>query len=762
MNESKRNQDRRQSEPSEGGISIGDIYFVLFRRKWVILTCALAGILAGGILLLLKPPQYQSEAKLYIRYVVESQVPTASGSDTSMRSPDAGGAAILNTEAEILTSLDLANEVVSAIGAEKILGSKAGSVADTNAAAAMVMANLIPELPYRGSVIHLSFQHPDPVIAQSVLGEIIGAYFKKHAEMHQGTGMVGDFLTEETKRLRAELDETDRQLKEAKRSAGIISIEDSHKASAEFISKVRQELLGAEADLAEHRAVLKQMGGVVPTHTEDTDNSASVPPGIALDYRTICKLLSQAQQKEQDDLLKYPETSPFMVEVRNQITKAEASKKHLEDQYPALTNVSVAAVSVGPASTSGIDQNAEIVKVAALEARTNSLHFQLDHAMADAAKVDEMETPISDLQRRKEVQEANLRRFLGSLEQSQIDRELGVGSSGNISIVQSPSPPIKARPKSVKKKVAMAVAGGFGAGLAFAFLMELLVDRTIKRSVEVEKKLHLPLFISIPDASANGSANGSHKPAPANQKLLANGHDEDDELAVVPIGSRGATNGNGIAPWDRRHALHRFYEGLRDRLIVNFEVRNLTHSPKLVAVTSCHKGAGVSTIAAGLAASLSETGDGNVLLVDMNFEQGAAQQFYKGKPGCGLEDALETETRSNALVEGNLYVATERVGDGRLPRVVPRRFANLMPKLKASDYDYIIFDMPPVSQTSVTPRLAQLMDMVLLVIEAEKTNQDVVKQAKALLAESRANVSAVLNKTHTYVPKQLHQDVLND
>jgi len=27
-----------------------------------------------------------------------------------------------------------------------------------------------------------------------------------------------------------------------------------------------------------------------------------------------------------------------------------------------------------------------------------------------------------------------------------------------------------------------------------------------------------------------------------------------------------------------------------------------------------------------------------------------------------------------------------------------------MPKLKASDYDYIIFDMPPVTQTSMTPR----------------------------------------------------------
>ena len=85
-----------------------------------------------------------------------------------------------------------------------------------------------------------------------------------------------------------------------------------------------------------------------------------------------------------------------------------------------------------------------------------------------------------------------------------------------------------------------------------------------------------------------------------------------------------------------------------------------------------------------------------------------------------------------------------------------------MPKLKASDFDYIIFDMPPVSQTSVTPRLAGLMDMVLLVIESEKTNRDTIQRATALLAESKANVSTVLNKVKTYVPTRLHQEFLDD
>jgi Mrp family chromosome partitioning ATPase len=217
-----------------------------------------------------------------------------------------------------------------------------------------------------------------------------------------------------------------------------------------------------------------------------------------------------------------------------------------------------------------------------------------------------------------------------------------------------------------------------------------------------------------------------------------------------------------VVSLERNPALHPFCEALRDRLIVYFEVRNLTHKPKLVAVTSANRGAGVSSIAAGLAASLSETGDGNVLLVDMNLEQGAAQQFYKGKAGCGLDTALQPETKADALVQENLYVVNGNANSAELPRILPKRFAALVPRLKASEYDYIIFDMPPVSQTSLTSRLARFMDMVLLVVESEKSDREVVQQANNWLAESGATVGAVLNKTRQYTPKRLHQEFLDE
>jgi succinoglycan biosynthesis transport protein ExoP len=79
----------------------------------------------------------------------------------------------------------------------------------------------------------------------------------------------------------------------------------------------------------------------------------------------------------------------------------------------------------------------------------------------------------------------------------------------------------------------------------------------------------------------------------------------------------------------------------------------------------------------------------------------------------------------------------------------------LVPHLKASDFDYIIFDMPPLDQTSPTWGMAAFMDKLLLVVEAEKNSRDVIKRSYRKLVAERDNVAVVVNKARYYVPKSL-------
>jgi succinoglycan biosynthesis transport protein ExoP len=731
---------------------------VLFRRKWIILACSVAGLAAASFLIITKPAQYQTEAKLLIRQVMENRGPTQTDPNSTVTTTAGNSASIINTEIEILNSLDLAEEVAGKVGPEAILGTS-GVYDETNAAAIAITNGLSVDSGTRDSVIPIMYQHPNAAVAQAVLTEIISAYLKKHTEMHQPAGLTEDLLKREADRLKAQLSGTDAALEAAKQQINVASLEDAEKTAADYVGQIHQQLLTAEADLAEHRA-MAGVTEVTPPQALATNvaDSAVAPPEVQRDYGNTCRVLMQLNQKEQELLMTSPETSPFVLTNRAEIARVEKDKRRLEELFPSLAGMAIAAPALpapGPVGVGSAGNEPEAVRVRALEARTNSLHAQLNKAQATVAKLASMEAPIHSLQRERDAEELRLNNFLNTMEQGKINKELGTGEgSGDISIVQSPSPPRRKHAKAFKKLVMGLAGGGVGAGLALAFLLEFVLDRSIKRAVEVERKLHIPLFISIPDVSPKGGLPGM--PARIAKPL----HLKNGEAESLAVAEREIVV--DLAETERMSSLHRFYEGLRDRLMVNFDIRNLTHHPKLVAVTSCGRGAGVSTIAAGLAASLSETGDGNVLLVDMNFGKGAAQQFYKGKASCGLEDALENETMSSALVEGNLYVATERMGNERLPKVLPRKFANLMPKLKASDYDYIIFDMPAVSQTSVTSRLAGLMDMVLLVIEAEKTSQDLAKQANSMLAESKASVSAVLNKTRSYVPQRLHQESLDD
>jgi uncharacterized protein involved in exopolysaccharide biosynthesis len=253
--------DREHNDKPEG-LKLGDIYFVLFRQKWLILFFCVVGVGAGLWMLEANPPTYRSQAELFIRYVVQGKSLSLPGNEQNTRPLSDLEQSIINTEVQILKSFDLAHQVAEAVGAERILAAVDGGGTNLDRAAHVVMSNLTIDAT-KGSVIPLTFEHPDKEIAQEVLNKVIHIYYTKHAEAHQSVGFFGDFLQEETKRLQDQLADTERQLRGAKRQAGIdspglTSLIDAKKAYGDQLSKIRMDLFNAAAELAGHQAVLDQ------------------------------------------------------------------------------------------------------------------------------------------------------------------------------------------------------------------------------------------------------------------------------------------------------------------------------------------------------------------------------------------------------------------------------------------------------------------------------------------------------------------------
>jgi succinoglycan biosynthesis transport protein ExoP len=745
-------------------LSLGDVYHILFRHKWKILLIAGAGILGALLLPLLHQAPYTSEAKLYIRYVLESSTPTPDANDPRIKLPDNRGDSIVNTELEILTSLDLAQEVADTIGAEKILGPGGR---DRFQAGTVVRKGLTAEVPKNSSVIRLSFQHANPEIVRPVLQQVIDFYFKKHTEMH-AVGAFDDFLTQETDQLRSDLAKTEHDLDRAKTNLGYYaSLEDAKKFQGEQISKIRQSIFDAEAELAERKAAAEQLTGHVNESPDTASNRvALVSAEKFADYREIVGRLENLRKREENDSIVFTRESARIKSIRQQISETVAAKAELEKENPGLLMIGVSdSRHLDGTQSPRANLSAETARVGALSSKIAVLNAQLERLQKEAAAVGSAEGTITKLQLQKEIEEGRYRHFVKGLEQARIDEKIGSGKAPNLKLIQKPSPPFRDGTKLQKARIGI-IAGALVVAIGLAFILELFVDRTVKHAAEIESKFGLPLFLTIPLLHERRS----RWPLLKNVPLLSNGNGHrngkkslPEPKPMLPIDETKADslddvfNGNGS-----RLPLRPFFEALRDRLISYFEIKNLTHKPKLVAVTSCREGSGVSTFAAGLAASLSETGEGNVLLVDMSKQNGSPKQFIGGRLHCGLDDALEREKRDTALVQENLYVVTESGNghaNGKLSRILPKRFTNLVPKLKASDYDYIIFDMPPVSQLSVTPRVAKFMDIMLVVAEAEKTDREVFKRAITMLAESKANLGAVLNKRRSYVPTALQQEI---
>lgn len=714
------------SVPNNPTMSLNDILYILFRHKWKILICTVLGLGAATAIYFFDPPPFQSEAMLFIRYVTEDSAPGlpdgGAGKAVSLADLERG-ATILDTEIDILSSMDIADQAAEALGPDKILTQvKDPKQRDRARAAAVIRSNLSIEPLPRSSVIQLVYKNADPSVVQPVLTAVIDAYYKKHVEVHRQAAAIGDFLSQETDQLRAQLEQTEDELRKEKDKAGIVSLDDAQKTFNDQESKLEAEIFSAQAELAERSArynnLIQHMPGAAKAVAASAGPApAMVPPDIVDTYRNLLARIDYLHRTEQDLLSQFTDENQRVKEIRSQLAAAEQKRDTLEMKYPRLPQMlsPQAAFAASPTSTGPtaagevIDLRAEAAYLAGLQSEIKILDAELAQVKASAASVDGVATNISELERQKELQEANYKYYAEHLEATRIDEALGSGRALNIAEIQTPTAPSPDFKKFYKTVGGVGVSG-LAIGLAWALLIEFYLDRSIRRPQDVERGLRIPLFLSIPDFGKNG------------------------------------------------HNKHVFHETLRDRLVAYFESRDLTHKPKLVAVTGVGRNSGVTTTAAGLAKSLSEAGDGNVLLVDMTQSQGSAQSFAKGSAVCGIDQMIGS--RTDAKVEENLYVVGAEPNNEQLTRALPTRFNRLVPQLKKSDFDYIIFDMPAVNQISITPRLAQYMDMVLLVLESEETDRDIAREAAVLLAQSRAHVGAVLNKSRNYGPSRAQSEFL--
>jgi polysaccharide biosynthesis transport protein len=671
-----------ESEAAQSGLNFHDILFVLFRHKWKILGCSAAGIIAAGAVYFLLPPVYRSEAKLFVRYVVDKSA--IDGLDSQIKTPNPQTDTVINSEVEILTSSDLAREVVEAIDPKRLLV-KAEGKATVDQAIGAYTKGLDVSVVKGTNIISIAFNSSNQKLPEPILQELVKRYFDKHLEVHRSTGAFA-YVAKETEQLGAELNQTEEQLKVVKDQAGVVSLAETKATLATELGKTQEELDSAESELAAQKSRVKEIE--ISLHVSDVKDAATaaqpVRGDLAQKYQSLAAREQQLQTALTELLSRYTPGNRLVRVKQAQIDDLESQKQELERKYPALIGT---VFSTGAAQAAKPDLLSERARLAGLESRAEELRSRVKVLQERAKVISEVGPRIEELERKKEVEETNYKHSEASLEKARIDETLDPSRIPNISVVQTPSEALKVT-RDVKKFIFGLAGGGVALGVGLALLIELVLDRTVKRSGELEKRLRVPLLLSIPYLTAGS------------QRLQL--RDRDSESS-----DRDSAE-DGPLPADTGALLQPFCEAIRDRLGLFFELNHMAHKPKLVAVTGLGKNAGTSTLAAGLATALTDTAEGGVVLVD--------------KP------------------------------------VGVKRFYDMLTEFKASDLDYVVFDMPSLGDTSATLPLSGFMDTVLLVVEAEKSNREAVKRAYAQLA-AKTKVSVVFNKHRSYGPRWLESEI---
>src|SRR5436190_11866302 len=632
-------------EPESSGLNLRNILLDLFKWKRTILGFAIFGILAAAGIFFFYPKVYESDARLLVRYVLErggvDPVDAMSGQSGK------GGTGMTNdgviaAEVSILTSWDLSVQVAEALGPNRVIpNTKAPSVVD---AAAVSNSGLGTSTAKGSNIIAVAYQNGKPEVATAVLNELVNRYFTKHLEVHRSAGAF-DFVSQQTDQIRARLSQTEDTLKQLKAKSGIYDLKDSVSSLNTEASRTADQLTRAEADLAEQRAKVKLMEGsasissaapvqaastaapigtIPPEQSEvsptpaGTPASASPQPKDTQEYQTLVARLKKLQQSELELQGKYTDASIQMKSMRSQIAELESQKGALEKKFPSLKLIG--------ASQGNEDLGSERAKLAGMEAKAEMLKSQLRNIQERMKRLSDAGPEIVRLERTKEVEETNYKYFQGTLEKARVDEALDPSKMPNISAIQRPSPP--AMVTKTRNKLALGFAGGgLAFGIALALLCEMVLNHSYKRRSEIELELRSPVMLSIPYQGINGR--------PRLRLPWKNGQQAGKE---VPDKSKA-----NLAPWGVEHFIRPYSEAIRDRLGLYFELHGVTHKPKLIGVTGFAEGAGTSTLAAGVAAALSETGDGKVLLVDVNAANGEVHPFFAGRPAAALTAAIEPQ-----------------------------------------------------------------------------------------------------------------------
>lgn len=242
-------------------------------------------------------------------------------------------------------------------------------------------------------------------------------------------------------------------------------------------------------------------------------------------------------------------------------------------------------------------------------------------------------------------------------------------------------------------------------------------------------------------------------------KALARAEAEREAKPLEPTGRR--TSGGILVPEpilaEERHVdvpeRREEYEKLKVMLTLEAARSEL----KSVMLVSALAREGVSTVTLGLASALADVSRQGVLVVDLNAAHPVLADRLDLDPELGLGELLAKDaTRADAVVESpipRLFLLGRGHAKADLSQPTSLALFEELVRTLRADFDHVLIDGGALSDSSDSLLVASKVDGIILVVQAERTGSDAVREASNQLRLAGANLlGVVLNRRREYLP----------
>jgi capsular exopolysaccharide synthesis family protein len=274
--------------------------------------------------------------------------------------------------------------------------------------------------------------------------------------------------------------------------------------------------------------------------------------------------------------------------------------------------------------------------------------------------------------------------------------------TNNVSVLDRATPPMHPIKPRKRQNLLIGALVGMFLGVAAAFFLDYL-DNTFRTPEDIEKFLGATV------------------------------------LGVIPkLGSEGTLG----------RAVREAYQSLRTSVIFSSKNRQR----KVILVTSTGPQEGKSSTVSNLARALAAAGD-RVIVVDCDLRRPTQHVAFELDRDHGMTNYLAAPVEST---DWSVYIKTAGPPNlhvmtcGPIPPSPPEllgtdRFTELLDSIK-SCYDWVLIDSPPAGSLADASLLAARAEMVILVVQHNRTDRDLVaKTLQRLTAVNSTLAGAVLN-----------------